>query len=168
MGQDLDPLASFQRGWAKSGLSWFCLFLWDSLGKDVSKEAPFSCGCGAPFGLWGAAAAAAAAEAGLRSLESSLLHRGYTLENPRRIIFEEPPGRQKGEAYERSQTLPHLAEGIQPGSTVPLALGTGLEGGGEWLSPGSGGRGVSTASFVWVWPLPVRDSTSPGAEQTAE
>lgn len=27
---------------------------------------------------------------------------------------------------------------------------------------------VSPASFVWVWPLPVRDSIFPGTEQTAE
>lgn len=174
LGQDLDPLASFQSGWAESGLDWFFLFLWDSVEKDVFKEALFSCGCD-PFGLWGAGGGGGGGgRAGQRFLESNLLHRGYTLENPRRITFEEPPGRWKGEAYERAQTLSLLIEGsvlntsIQPGSTVPLALETGLEGGGEWLSPVSGGRGVSLASFVWVWPLPVRDRTSPGAEQTAE
>lgn len=167
LGQDSDPPASVQSGWAKSGLYWFFLFLWDSVEEDVFKEALFSCGCGS-LGLWGAGGGGG--RAGQRFLESDLLQRGYTLENPRRISFEEPPGRRKGEAYERAC----LTEGrvlntsIQPGSTVPLALETGLEGGGEWLSPVSGGRGVSTASFVWVWPLPVRDRTSVGAERTAE
>lgn len=56
----------------------------------------------------------------------------------------------------------------QPGPTVPLPLGIGLGDGGEWLSPISGGGGVLTASFVWVWPLPVKDSIFPGAEHTAE
>lgn len=57
---------------------------------------------------------------------------------------------------------------IQPGPTFPLALGIGLRGGGEWLSPISGGGGVPTVSFVWAWPLPVRDSIFPGTEQTAD
>lgn len=51
-----------------------------------------------PFGLWGAGGSGG--RAGQRFLESSLLHRGYTLQNAGRISFEEPPGRWKGEAYE--------------------------------------------------------------------
>lgn len=53
-GEDLDPLASFQSGWAISGMYWFLLFIWDNLELGVSKEAPFYCGCGSlwPLGCW--------------------------------------------------------------------------------------------------------------------
>lgn len=105
LGQDSDPPASVQSGWAKSDLYWFFLFLWDSVEEDVFKEALFSCGCGS-LGLWGAGGGGG--RAGQRFLESNLLHRGYTLENPRRMSFEEPPGRRKGEAYDRAR----LTEGL--------------------------------------------------------
>lgn len=78
LGQDLDPPAPLPASRAKSGLDWFFLFLRDSLEKDIFKEAPFSRSCGSLFAF-----VLVAVVVGLgRGSESSLLHRGYTLENP--------------------------------------------------------------------------------------
>lgn len=80
LGQDLDPPAPPQpASRAKSGLDWFFLFLLDSLEKDIFKEAPFSrSSTWVPFAF-----VLVAVVVGLgRDSESSLLHRGYTFENP--------------------------------------------------------------------------------------
>lgn len=168
LGQNLDPLASFQRGRAKSGLTGSSSFFGTVWRRTCSRELHFPAAVG-PFGLWGAGGGG---RAGQRFLEPSLLHRGYALENPRRISLEDPLAGSKAKPMNEHRPSHFLlkAASFTPASSLDLLFpGSGQDsrvGGGEWLSPVSGGRGVSTASFVWVWPLPGRDHAPPGAEQS--
>lgn len=151
VGQDLDPLASFQSGWAV-GLCFCCLHRGQFGGGRVR---------GSSICLW---LRLPSAFRGLLVVVVVGLGRGYTLQDP---SFEEPPGRQEGEARERAQTLSLLPGGsahhtsIQPGPTVPLALERGLGGAGESGSAlsleGEGSlllplSGSASASEGWYFP----------------
>lgn len=86
LGQDLDPLASFQSGWAMSGLCWFFLFgtVWKracprKLHFPVAED---------PFGIRGAGDGDV--QAGQRLLEPSQLHQSTPFRAPGGSVLRSP------------------------------------------------------------------------------